>query len=42
MNPDTVKSNFDNKLWTAVMVRIAVQKGVITSAQYTEITGQAY
>ena len=29
-------------LWTAGMVANAVQKGIITPADYEEITGEAY
>ena len=29
-------------LWTAVMVANAVKKGIITPADYEEITGEAY
>lgn len=39
MNFETIKSNFDRGLWTAAMVKKAVKKGIITFAQYIEITG---
>lgn len=42
MNFETIKRNYDRKLWSAAQVRVAVKKGVITSEQYEEITGQAY
>lgn len=42
MNFETIKKNYDRKLWSAAMVRTAVKKGVITPAQYEEITGQIY
>lgn len=29
-------------LWTAAMVANAVKKGIITGADYKEITGEAY
>lgn len=29
-------------LWTAEMVANAVEKGIITAGDYTEITGEAY
>ena len=29
-------------LWTKDMVRSAVDKGKLTTAEYTEITGEAY
>lgn len=40
MNFETIKNNFDKGLWTASMVKKAVKKGVITNAQYLEITGE--
>lgn len=42
MNYDIIKRNFDRGLWTTLMVKMAVRKGVITSEQYKEITGQEY
>ena len=42
MNFETVKRNYDRGLWSAAMVKMAVRKGVITPAQYTEITGKAW
>lgn len=42
MNYETIKRNFDRRLWSAAMVKTAVRKGVITPAQYEEITGQIY
>lgn len=42
MNYQTVKRNYDRGLWSAAMVKMAVRKGIITKAQYTEITGKAY
>lgn len=42
MNYDLIKRNYDRGLWSAAMVRMAVRKGVITAAQYEEITGAAY
>lgn len=42
MTFEMIKRNFDRKLWSAAMVAKAVEKGVITEAQYTEITGQVY
>ena len=42
MNFDTIKRNFDRGLWNKVMVKMAVKKGVITKAQYKEITGEDY
>ena len=42
MNFEIIKKNFDRKLWSEAMVRVAVKKGVITSVQFKEITGKAY
>jgi len=42
MNYKTVKANYEKGLWTKAMVRLAVRKGVITAAQYKEITGEDY
>lgn len=42
MNFEIVKKNYDKGLWTKQLVRMAVRKGVITKAQYTEITGEDY
>lgn len=42
MNYDLIKRNYDRGLWSAAMVKMAVRKGVITAAQYEEITGAAY
>ena len=42
MNFKTVKSNYDKGLWSVAMVRLAVRKGIITAAQFKEITGEDY
>lgn len=42
MNFETIKRNYDRKLWNKAMVKVAVRKGIITKEQYTEITGEAY
>lgn len=42
MDFETIKWNYDHKLWNAKMVKTAVRKGVITKEQYQEITGQVY
>lgn len=42
MTYETIKKNYDRKLWNKNMVAIAVVKGVITDAQYKEITGEDY
>lgn len=42
MNYELIKRNYERGLWTAVMVKMAVRKGLITKEQYKEITGEAY
>lgn len=42
MNFATIKRNYDKGLWNKQMVKMAVRKGIITKAQYKEITGEAY
>ena len=42
MNFDIIKKNFEKGLWSAPMVKTAVKKGVITKADYEEITGKEY
>ena len=42
MNYQTIKSNYDKGLWSLMMVKMAVRKGVITKTQYTAITGKEY
>ena len=42
MNFETIKKNYDRKLWSKAMVKMAVRKGIITKAEYTEITGEVY
>lgn len=42
MNFETIKRNYDRKLWSKAMVRTAVKKGVINAAEYREITGEDY
>jgi len=42
MTFEIVKKNYDRKLWNKQMVAVAVTKGVITAAQYQEITGETY
>ena len=42
MSFEKVKFNFDAGLWSKPMVKMAVRKGVITKAQYKEITGDDY
>lgn len=42
MTYEIIKKNFERKLWDKSQVKIAVKKGIITSAQYKEITGETY
>lgn len=42
MTFEMIKKNFDRGLWNKQMVATAVQKGVISGAQYQEITGETY
>lgn len=42
MNFKTIKHNYDRKLWSKAQVKVAVRKGVITPAEYREITGEKY
>ena len=42
MNFETIKRNYERKLWSKSMVKMAVRKGIITREQYKEITGEAY
>lgn len=42
MNFETIKKNYERGLWNAVMVKMAVRKGVITPEEFEHITGKAY
>ena len=42
MNYETIKKNFERGLWNVAMVKMAVKKGVITKAEFKEITGEDY
>ena len=42
MNFKTIKKNYEKGLWSLVMVKMAVRKGIITKAQFQEITGEEY
>ena len=39
---EKIKAWYKIGLWTQEMVRNAVTKAVLTAAEYTEITGEAY
>ena len=42
MNFNTIKYNYDHKLWDITLVRITVRKGIINKDQFKEITGKEY
>lgn len=42
MNYETIKRNFDRRLWSKAMVKTAVRKGILTTEEYQEITGEKY
>jgi hypothetical protein len=42
MNFNIIKRNYERGLWNKQMIKIVVQKGVITAEQYEEITGEEY
>ena len=42
MDYNTIKSNYEKGLWNIQLVKMAVKKGLITKAQYKEITGFVY
>jgi hypothetical protein len=42
MTYEIIKKNFDRKLWTAKMIRVAVEKSIITKDQFEEITNEKY
>lgn len=42
MSFELIKRNYDKKLWSKAMVKMAVRKGIITKEQYKEIVGEVY
>ena len=42
MSFELIKKNYDKKLWSKTMVKMAVRKGIITKEQYKEIVGEVY
>lgn len=42
MTFESIKRNYDRKLWNEKMVAMAVVKEAITPEQYEEITGDTY
>lgn len=42
MNYETIRRNYERKLWSKAMVKVAVRKGIITKEEYKEITKEDY
>lgn len=42
MNFDRIKKNYDSRLWSKDMVKVAVKKGIITKEEYFAITNEEY
>lgn len=42
MNFERIKRNYDDGLWSIEMVKVAVEKGVITETQFLEITSEVF
>lgn len=42
MNYETIKRNYERKLWSKAMVKVAVKKGVISKEEYKEIVKEDY
>jgi hypothetical protein len=42
MSFETIKRNYEKKLWNKQMVKLAVKKGVITKEEYKKIVGESY
>ena len=40
MNFETIKNNYDKGLWSIALVKMAVQKGLITEEEYKIITSK--
>jgi uncharacterized XkdX family phage protein len=40
MNFETIKNNYDKGLWSIALVKMAVQKGLITEEEYKIITAK--
>ena len=41
MTYEIVKHNYDRGLWNKAVVALCIKKGIITEAQYEEITGES-
>lgn len=39
---ERIQKNYNKKLWSNNMLRIAVKKGELTSSEFEEITGETY
>lgn len=39
---EKIAKRYKQRLWTKVMVKNAVKKGVLTAGDYTEIVGETY
>ena len=42
MNYETIKKNYERKLWSKAMVKVAVRKGIISKEEYKEIAKEDY
>ena len=42
MTYEKIKENYEKGFWSKAMVKMAVKKGIITEAEYKEITGEDY
>lgn len=42
MSFEIIQYNYERGLWSKGMVKTGVRKGIITAAQYEEITGEIY
>ncbi len=42
MTAEVIQRNYERKIWSVAQVKVAVKAGVITPAQFAEITGQEY
>lgn len=42
MDYETIKRNYERKLWNILLVKMSVKKGIITPEEYEDITGFVY
>lgn len=42
INYSQIKKNYDNEIWTKIMVSMCVRKGIISEEQFKTITGDEY